>query len=223
MGRWEKWYQIYQSPDFQKRNFGETPLENALILDLPEGKMFPTMGLAKARESTWKKHVQQYGNPEDEMNVIVYMPLKADAIKAAIKLPLSIDYEAIREEAKKLDLDERISIGFPHVDAIMHWGITLLCTRTLSTAMPMTDLTITRISYAVNNWKIPYIDTEVSFPLFKDLKAMKKAFEDEGGASGEAVDLLVREISHYLDFSSLPTLFKISPKREILDIRRTLE
>lgn len=223
MGRWEKWYQMSQSPGFQKRHFGDDPLEYALILDLPEKKMFPAMKLPKARESVWKRYVQQYGNPEDDMNVTVYMPIRINAVAEAAKVPLSLDYKALREEAKKSKLQDGLFLKFSHVDTILRWGITLLCSRTLSTVMPITDVTLTRICYAVNVWTLPYINPGVSFPLFKDWETMRAVIEGSEDTPTAVLDTLITKICSHLDCETLPAFFKISPKKEILDIGHTIE
>ena len=70
MGRWEKWWQIAQSSGFQKPN-PECGTENVLKLQLEEEKLFPRLALPKGSMTKWKRYVKQYGNPEDEMNVVI--------------------------------------------------------------------------------------------------------------------------------------------------------
>lgn len=74
MGRREKWWQISQSSGFQKPN-PEGGTANVFKLQLEEEKLFPRFILPRGFMTKWRRYVKQYGNPEDGMNVVIFISL----------------------------------------------------------------------------------------------------------------------------------------------------
>ena len=218
MGRWEKWWQIAQSSGFQKPN-PECGTENVLKLQLEEEKLFPRLALPKGSMTKWKRYVKQYGNPEDEMNVVIFIPLHKSAIKSALALPLKSCFRAMREEARENQITQMPFLNFSLVDASVKWAITLFCSRSLFTLIPASDLVITRICYATQGWDLKYLKAAFPISFFRDKDDMKNAFEDEEISHEGYISDLEEKICSCMDFKALSVIFKMNPKGEILDVR----
>lgn len=111
MGRWEKWWQISQSSGFQKPN-PEGGTANVLKLQLEEEKLFPRFILPRGSVTKWRRYVKQYGNPEDGMNVVIFISLHKSTIKSALALPLQSYFRAMREEARENQITQMPFLNF---------------------------------------------------------------------------------------------------------------
>ena len=218
MGRWEKWWQISQSSGFQKPN-PEGGTANVLKLQLEEEKLFPRLALPRGSMTKWRRYVKQYGNPEDGMNVVIFISLHKSAIKSALALPLQSCFRAMREEVRENQITQMPFLNFSLVDASVKWAITLFCSRSLFTLIPASDLVITRICYAAQRWDLNYLKAAFPIPFFRDRDDMKNAFEDEEISHEGYISDLEEKICSCLDFKSLSVIFKMNPKGEILDVR----
>lgn len=218
MGRWEKWWQISQSSGFQKPN-PEGGTANVLKLQLEEEKLFPRFILPRGSMTKWRRYVKQYGNPEDGMNVVIFISLHKSAIKSALAAPLKSCFRAMREEVRENQITQMPFLNFSLVDTSVKWAITLFCSRSLFTLIPASDLVITRICYATQRWDLKYLKAAFPIPFFRDEYDLKSAFEDEEISHEGYTSDLEEKICSCLDFKALSVIFKMNPKGEILDVR----
>lgn len=217
MGRWEKWWQISHSSGFEKPT-SAYGMEDILTLEVESEKLFPHLTVPRGSGYKWKKCVRRYGNFENENNVIIFIPLYRDAIKDALQIPLRSCFMAMMEKMEKNLPYQMPYLNFPLIDTSVKWAITLFCSRSLSTLMPVCDVMTTRTCYAVQGWSIPYWEGNLSLPFFKDSKTLRKAFREEVLAQEYLMDLSER-ICSCLKFDFISIFFKVNPAGEILDIR----
>lgn len=220
MSRWEKWWQISQSSGFQRPS-SEEEAESILKLDPEADRLFPRFSAHKALKFKWKRYVKQYGDPKDGMNVTVFIPIRKSALRRAVKLPFGSFLTAMKEEARKKSILEMPYLDLPLIDTAVKWAVTLFCSRALASVMPVSDLIVTRICYAVQGWNIPYSEGIFPIPFFKDLKAVKRALEEKVSLTEPVSDLSDRICSSF-KFEELAVFFKVNPNGEILNIRLRL-
>lgn len=190
-----------------------------LKLQLEEEKLFPRFILPRGSVTKWRRYVKQYGNPEDGMNVVIFISLHKSAIKSALALPLQSCFMAMREEARENQITQMPFLNFSLVNASVKWAITLFCSRSLFTLIPASDLIITRICYAAQRWDLKYLKAAFPIPFFRDEYDLKSAFEDEEISHEGYISDLEEKICSCLDFKALSVIFKMNPKGEILNVR----